>query len=269
MMTSRVVPALVLLVVTGGPLYSQIGAVARYDINAMPWTDLSPRLRIRAVVGQIGSFAFGEFAAGSKTGLHHHTYEQANLVLDGSLDIHVAGSPQTLSALGGTLIPVDVEHVTVLGAEKATMLEFQPVRRLDWLPARTKVPLPSGPTAVPLQPAWQLSADFSTASAGWETLPNGARVKVLTGKMSALAVWEVPAAARDFFDLSLHVPGAEQFVYSVEGRVEAGQAKSRYPMVPGTLLVNAPDSRPLRVRATAPGRAVLVVFEATNIIPKN
>src|SRR5687767_9702795 len=116
MMTSRVVPALVLLVVTGGPLYSQAGAPARYDINAMPWTDLSPRLRIRAVVGQIGSFALGEFAAGSKTALHHHTYEQANLVLDGSLDIYVAGRPHALSARGGTLIPVDVEHVTVLGA---------------------------------------------------------------------------------------------------------------------------------------------------------
>jgi hypothetical protein len=61
MMTARIVPALVLLVVTGGPLYSQIGAPVLNDINAMPWTELSPRLRIKAIVGQIGSFALGEF----------------------------------------------------------------------------------------------------------------------------------------------------------------------------------------------------------------
>lgn len=42
-----------------------------HDMTVQPWIDLNPSIRIRKVMGEVGTFAIVEFKAGLKSGGRH------------------------------------------------------------------------------------------------------------------------------------------------------------------------------------------------------
>lgn len=249
------------------PVRTQSSPFASHNLLALPFVQLNPVLRVRTVVGEVGSFAFGEYAAGPTRNPHHHTYEQINLGLSGTSGIRVDGRSIELGTLGATLVPNDVEHVLENTGRPSTLLEFQPVRRFDLLPERRKVTLPVGPTALPVPAAWPLHTDFSPASAGWEAHGSGVRRKAVKGHRAALALWRIPGSATSDFDLSLQLPGAEQFVYVVEGRVHLSRDAHGADGSPDALIVSGPDATPVRAKSTGQP-AVVLVLEAVASEPR-
>lgn len=241
------------------PARTQSPPFASHDLLALPFVQLNPVLRVRTVVGEVGSFAIGEYAAGPPRNPHHHTYEQINVGLSGTSGIRMAGQLLELGALGATLAPNDVEHVLENTGRQSTLLEFQPVRRFDLLPERRPVTLPVGPTAVPVPAAWPLHTDFSSASTGWEALGSGVRRKAVKGHRAAMAVWRIPGSATTDFDLSLQLPGAEQFIYVVEGRAQFSRGTYRAEGSPDVLVVSGPNAPPVRARSTGQPAVVLVL----------
>jgi quercetin dioxygenase-like cupin family protein len=111
--------------------------VTSHDVSSLPWTQLRPGIQIKPVVGQIGTFVFAEIEPRAQTVPHHHTHEQANLGLAGSSEIAIGGMTHRLAPRVGTVAPPDAEHfIANPGTVTATLLEFQPIRRLDLLPPR-------------------------------------------------------------------------------------------------------------------------------------
>ena len=69
------------LLASGLALFVTLPATARetkiavYDLAGMPMLEASATLRLKKVMGQIGTFALGQFVAGIKsTNPHHHFY---------------------------------------------------------------------------------------------------------------------------------------------------------------------------------------------------
>jgi quercetin dioxygenase-like cupin family protein len=239
--------------------------IAVYDLAGMPMLEASATLRLKKVMGQIGTFALGQFVAGIKsTNPHHHTHEQINVGLTSWLEQKVGGVPHRVAELQGTLIAADVVHGPIMTPEDAapTFIEFQPVRRTDLPPERVKSAFPIAATEMPLPQGWRVALDFTSTSSDWERLSNGVRAKASTGKGVSVSAWQIPASATAPFDLQLHVPGAEQFAYIVSGAVEIGSGNERHQVKAGALLVNPPDSRPMQARAISTAAATLLVFEA-------
>lgn len=254
----------VMLVVTGSASENKI---AVYDLSAMPMLENNANVSTKKVMGEIGTFMLGEFRAGIKTTPHHHTHEQINIGLSGEFDIVSSSTPFRIAARRGVLMPPDViHHNDVSGASaKPLEIEFQPVRRLDFPPERQKVTFPAAPDPRPMPDPARMTLDFSRESGDWERLPNGTRVKSATGKGVAVSAWEVSKSATRFFDLRLHVPGAEQFVFVLDGAVEA-RSGDQYRSAPtGALVVNPPNSRPLQIAAKGQAGATVLVFEATKL----
>ena len=263
-MTVRTLLLFVAFCLTGVPLGAQKSPATSHDLTAQPLMDLNSNIRIKKVMGEIGTFALGEFSAGFKSNPHHHTYEQINIGLSGAFTLPVGGTAHTVAPLRGVVIPPDVEHNNdVPATANPVLIEFQSTRRVDFPPEREKVSLPVGPIALPVPAGRQVVFDFSAASTGWDTLANGVRLKASVGTVTAIAVWEIPSAARESFELRRQLPGAEQFAYLVAGAIEGGAGTERFAMTPGVLLVGSPGGPPLRATANGAERSVLLVFEAS------
>jgi len=217
--------------------------VKREDTSA----GLNANIRIKKVMGDVGTFMLGRFRAGFTSAPHHHTYEQINIGLTGMYTLLVAGSRHTVSAMRGVVIPPDVEHNNDVpeDAGDPELIEFQSTRRLDFPPERQQVTLPVGPTALPVPEGRQIAFDFGASSPGWQTIGTGVRMKASTGGTTAISSWEFLPTAQDSVDLRRLLPDAERFVYVVEGAVEAGTDARRLVMNPGALLVE-------RLRRIAP-----------------
>jgi hypothetical protein len=60
-------------------LGAQQSSPTRHDLTVQPLMELNSNIRIKKVMGEIGTFALGEFNAGFTSNPHHHTYEQINI----------------------------------------------------------------------------------------------------------------------------------------------------------------------------------------------
>lgn len=245
-------------------LMAQRPLLLRHDLAAQSWMELNPNIRIKKVMGDIGTLSLGEFKAGFRSAPHHHTYEQINIGLFGEFTLPVGGLRHAVSALRGVVIPADVEHNNdVLNSQTPTLIEFQSTRRVDFPPEREKVALPVGAEALPVPAGYQVAADFTATSTGWETTAQGVRTKARVSSVSAVGVWVVPVGVRQAFELRRHLPGSEQFAYLVEGAAEASAGTERASMTPGTVVVGVPGGAPLRATAHGDRQTLLLVFEAT------
>lgn len=238
------------------------GGVSKHDLRGRPPLEVNANIRVHKVMGAVATFMVGEFTPGFRSVPHHHTHEQINVGISGAYDVVTAARPYPVSLMRGLLVPPNVEHGNLASAvaPPPVLIEFQPVRRTDFPPEREKVTFPMSPTATP-HPADSLELDFRPASAAWQSLANGARVKASQGIAAAVAAWEIPASAKVPIDIRSQLPSAELFVYVVDGAVEAGAGGVRHAAPSGILLVNPPGAPPLQVRSTA-GTSVLLVFEA-------
>jgi quercetin dioxygenase-like cupin family protein len=235
-----------------------------HDLGAIPELELNANIRIKKVMGEVGTFALGKFRAGFKSTPHHHTYEQINIGLTGAFALPVAGVRHTVSAMRGVAIPPDVEHNNDVPGDAGdpALIEFQSARRLDFPPERQQIALPIGPTALSVPPGRQVAFDFGSSSPGWQAIAKGVRMHARTGGTTAISAWELASTVQDAITLRLLLPGAEQFVYVVDGVVEATSEARRFAMRSGALLVNPSGGQPLRLGRQGNQPALLLVFEA-------
>lgn len=240
------------------------GRVTRYDVGALPMVEIGTSLRIKKVMGDIGTFMIGTFAAGWKNTPHHHTHEQINVGLTGTFNIVTPATPHEVSSMRGLIIPPDVMHGNDVTAQKESplLIEFQPVRRVDFPPEREKVTFPraAGPVTAPDS----MDLDFRSGSSTWQRVNDLVRVNVKKGAGVAVSAWQVSAGAKDNFVLRAQIPGSEQFIYLHEGAVELMIGGEKHAAAAGTLLVIAANSPTAQVRGTG-AASVLLVFEATKV----
>ena len=264
MTSTRGTCAALVCVLAVAVLSAQPPAPVLHDLKAMPEQEVNANIKIKKVMGEIGTFMLGRFRAGFKSAPHHHTYEQINIGLTGMYTLPVAGTRHAVSAMRGVVIPPDVEHNNDVPGDAGDpeLIEFQSTRRLDFPPERQQVTLPVGPTALPVPQGRQVGFDFGTLPSGWQTIINGIRMQARTGSTTAIASWELLPTAQDSVDLRLLLPGAERFIYVVEGAVEVTADTRSVVVSPGALLVSASGGSPLRVRRQGSQRAMLLVFEA-------
>lgn len=245
-------------------LSAQPSAPVLHDLTGMPELELNSNIRIKKVMGEIGTFALGTFRAGFKSAPHHHTYEQINVGLTGAFTLPVAGIRHTVSARRGVAIPPDVEHNNDVPGDAGDpeLIEFQSARRLDFPPERQQIVLPVGPAALPVPAGRQVAFDFGSSSPGWQAIAKGVRMHASTGGTTAISAWEFATSADEEIPLRVLLPGAEQFVYVVNGVVEATSEARRFAVNSGALAVNPLGGQPLRIRRQGKQPALLLVFES-------
>ncbi len=241
----------------------QADTVVFHDLATLPWTELREGFRIKPIIGQSGTFAIVEFTPKVGTSPHHHTHEQINFGLGGSLEIEIGGIRHHLQAFDGTIAPPDAEHLIVNDdIAKGTFVEFQPLRRLDLLPAYPSLVFPTAGEPAAVSGGHRITSDFDTSSNGWQVQAQNVRVKMLTGQTCRLAVWVLPGAIKTSVSLAPRTRWREQFVYLLEGHVEFTVGSSSRNAGPGTLLLVGGTAGETRVRSVDEGRVVLVVFES-------
>ena len=260
----RAVAILVIALVTAHAAGAEPPALRRVDLDALPWTVLNPQLRIKTVVGQAGTFAFGEFAPGPERKPHHHTYEQINVGLTGTAGVRAAGRPIALGRLGASFTPNDVEHVLMNTGAPSTLVEFQPVRRLDLLPDRTAVQLPVGASAAGVPSDWPLVSDLDPNSTGWNDVGAGVRSKVAKGRASAVTAWHLSEGMRRPHALTVQFSDSGRFLFAISGSVEIRRGRESVRLGARTLIVSPPgDEAPV---AAPPSASTLILqFEAVEL----
>lgn len=164
MTNTRGMSAALVCVLAVAVLSAQPPAPVLHDLKAMPELEVNANIKIKKVMGEIGTFMLGRFRAGFKSAPHHHTYEQINIGLTGMYTLPVAGTRHPVSAMRGVVIPPDVEHNNDVPGDAGDpeLIEFQSTRRLDFPPERQQVTLPVGPTALPVTQGRQVGFDFGT-----------------------------------------------------------------------------------------------------------
>ncbi|HYB96898.1 MAG TPA: hypothetical protein VEC39_18140 [Vicinamibacterales bacterium] len=237
--------------------------VTSYDINTLSMIAVNDNIRIKKVMGEIGTFMIGDFTAGWKSTPHHHTHDQINVGISGRFNIVTPPAPYVVARLRGLLIPPDVQHGNDVTGEPVNpvLIEFQPVRRVDFPPEREKVSFPRA--ASPNPPAEDLTLDFTRDSRAWERLPNGARANTRKGTAAAVTAWELPGSSSEAIELRRALVASEQFVYVFDGEGEAMSGGDRLAAAGGTLLVGAAGAPAIRMRARGAAPVVVLVFEAT------
>lgn len=237
--------------------------VTRYDLAASPTVEIGANLRIKKIMGEVGTFMFGTFKAGWKNTPHHHTHEQINIGVTGAFNIVTPTTPHKVSRLQGLVIPPDVMHGNDVTGETQDplLIEFQPVRRVDFPPEREKVAFKTADAPTPA-PA-DMDLDFRPEASGWQPHASGARMNIKRGKGVAISAWQLPSSLKEPVEIRPQVPGAELFVYVLEGAVDAVVGGERHDAAGGVLLVIAPNAAAPRLRPTS--ASVVLVLEAARL----
>jgi len=99
------------------------------DLRRIP---LAEGLTARAVSGERITMAFVDLEPHAASADHHHENEQLGFVIRGSIEFRVGSDTRVLHAGDSYVIPSNVQHQAVAGAEGATVVDvFAPVRG-DW-----------------------------------------------------------------------------------------------------------------------------------------
>lgn len=237
--------------------------VRLHDMSLSPVVEVGANLRIKKIMGEVGTFMIGTFKAGWKNAPHHHTHEQINVGLARAFNIVTPTSPHTVAWLQGLVIPPDVMHGNdVTGAiVDPVLIEFQPVRRVDFPPEREKVAFK---TAVsPIAAPADMDLDFRPESPSWQRHASGARMNIKKGQGVAVSAWELPASLTEPVEILPQVPGAELFIYVLDGKIDVTVGADRYETQADVLMVIAPNAPAPRVRST--GTSTVLVFESARL----
>jgi quercetin dioxygenase-like cupin family protein len=100
------------------------------DLDAGPWHELTPGVRMSPLFGDGAMLNLLEFEAGKRVDVHSHPHEQLGLVLEGELVLEIDGVEHRLGPGCGFQIPGGVPHAawTEEGVPCRVIDVFQPVR---------------------------------------------------------------------------------------------------------------------------------------------
>ena len=254
--------AVVALLCPTAPTGAQTEAVTFHDLAATPGVPYGPFPETWAVVTQSNSFVYAMVPAGYNQKPHHHDQEQFTLGVGGSLDYLIGSSKHRLGSQVAGLPPSNVLHAMINeGSQAASMMEFQPVRRPEWLPPNPPVP-PQPRSAQPMTvlPDQTVTMDFALSSDGWQTDSSGARVKVLSGKTIRASFWNL-SAAKAVVDLSAKPSAHERFVFVMSGQIRAVIGSTSREIGPKMLMVLAPSATGVTLQSLGRAGSEIVVFE--------
>jgi quercetin dioxygenase-like cupin family protein len=99
------------------------------DWSRVPAQEIGPGVRIRTPHGERIMLSLVEFDAGALVPAHSHPHEQAGIVLEGVLELTLAGDSRKLAAGDAYLIPGGVEHAArPVGGPCRALDIFSPIR---------------------------------------------------------------------------------------------------------------------------------------------
>jgi quercetin dioxygenase-like cupin family protein len=100
-----------------------------YDIETLKSHELVAGIQARTAWGEQMLCSIVDLQPGSVLPLHSHPHEQAGIVLEGELEMTIAGETRLLQRGALYIIPGDVEHSARVGERAARVLDvFSPVR---------------------------------------------------------------------------------------------------------------------------------------------
>jgi quercetin dioxygenase-like cupin family protein len=99
------------------------------DWSRVPAQEIGPGVRIRTPHGERIMLSLVEFDTDAVVPPHSHPHEQAGIVLDGRLELTIAGDARVLSAGDSWIIPGGVEHAArPVGGPCRALDIFSPIR---------------------------------------------------------------------------------------------------------------------------------------------
>ena len=234
-------------------------ATDRVTVHVMkdvPPTTLGTGFTFHQIVGATGSFSFAELEPGAGSAGHHHLREQANVGIDGVMDMGIGDHHEPLPVGAAVITPPNVRHgVRNSSTTRLRSLEFHTIPRPDLTPARPRpaIPYPMAPQPVAVPDDRMLVQQLGTPRQ-----PHGV-AKTITGETCSLS-WRRLAAGAASIDLG-PAHGTETFVYVASGEAEL-ISKSLTQRVSEGMLILIP-AREDHVTLKAAGKTDVALVEFT------
>ena len=215
---------------------------------------------MKPVVTSSGSVVFVGLTPEFRQRPHHHEQEQVIFVLSGTVDVSIGDRTQSLGPMQVAIPPSNVPHyMTNNSGKPATVLEYQPVAREDWLGTPSAASQKQSPQPLELPTGRIVDADLSRASEGWRVGADGGRVKSFAGQSIRVDVWDL-SSANASANLEPGKTGARRFLYTIEGESRVS-ATGISRTIPHDVFVEMNDQVPVRLQAIGNGRTVFALFE--------
>jgi len=230
--------------------------IAILVMRDIPAVQLAAGFMGRTVVGATGSFSFAEFEDGAGAALHHHTREQANVGIEGVMEMALGTHTEALPAGSGVITPPNVRHaIRNRSGGRLTSIEFHTIRRPDLAPPRLRpaVPYPVSPEPVAIPDERQLVAQLAA--------PDQAHgvAKVVQGETCTLA-WRRLVAGFAATDLAPAKSVAELFVFVASGEADLMATGVSQRVRAGTLIIIPRQQEHVTMKASGPANVSLVEF---------
>jgi len=225
-------------------------------MREVPAAQLTTGFLGRTVVGATGSFTFAEFDDGAGAPLHHHTREQANVGIEGVMEVALGAHTEALPAGAGVITPANVRHsIRNRSGGKLISLEFHTIRRPDLVPPRPRPVVPYLIAPEPVAVPDERKLVVQLASAG-----HAAGVaKVVQGETCTLA-WRRLQAGAIATDLAPARSSAELFVYVASGEADLAATGVSQRISAGTLIIIPGDRQHVTFKAAGSADVALVEF---------
>lgn len=221
----------------------------------VPATTLGKGFVFRQIVGATGSFSFAELEPGAGSAGHHHTREQANVGIDGVMEMVLGEHRELLSSGAGVITPPNVRHgIRNTATRRLVSLEFHTIQRPDLTPPRPRpaVPYPVAPEPVPVADDAKLIVQLAS-----ETQPHGV-AKTITGETCALS-WRRLAAGGASVDLG-PARGTETYIYVASGEAELASKSVNQRVAAGMLILIPAQEEHVSLKAAGKADVALVEF---------
>jgi quercetin dioxygenase-like cupin family protein len=231
----------------------------RITIHVMtdvPETTLGKGFSFRQIVGGTGSFSLAELEPGAGSAGHHHLREQANVGIDGVMDMGIGDHRESLPIGAAVITPPNVRHgVRNSASTRLQSLEFHTIRRPDLTPPRPRpsVPYPVAAEAVPVADGRKLVVQLASPEQ-----PHGV-AKTITGETCALS-WRRLAAGGAAVDV-VPVRGIETFVYVVSGEANLSGTGVKQRVGAGMLILVPAAEQHVMLQAAGGTDVALVEFK--------
>lgn len=222
----------------------------------VPATTLGKGFVFRQIVGGTGSFSFAEMEPGAGSAGHHHTREQANVGIDGVMDMGIGEHREPLPIGAAVITPPNVRHgVRNAAATRLLSLEFHTIQRPDLTPLRPRpaVPYPVAPQPVAVPDDTKLVVQLAS-----EGQPHGV-AKTITGETCALS-WRRLVTGGAAVDL-VPARGIETFVYVVNGEAELTAKGVNQRVGAGMMILIPATEEHVMLKAAGNGDVALVEFK--------